>query len=277
MRPTLESMHLYPVKACRRVDTATANVEPWGLAGDRRWMVTDPEDGRRRLSQREIPRLALIRPEYDPDGRLRLSAPGIPDDLILDPPIRTRGADESVVTVGRFTGPAAAAGKAADAWLSAFLDRSVHLVHMDDTSVRNPNPDYSLPGDRVSFADAYPMLLTTTASLDALNASIEETGAEPAVPMTRFRPNFVVKGTAPWAEEGWTRVRLGSQHFRIAKRCDRCVVTVVDQERGERAGQQPLKALMKTRREANECYFGMFLVPDSVGTVHVGDELEVLD
>lgn len=273
MKPIVDSLHIYPVKSCHRVDVESALVEPWGLAGDRRWVIVDA-DGQQR-TQRAIPRMALIRPEHDGSGRLVLRAPGM-EDLVLVPPLRERGAPTAIVTVWRFTGPAAAAGPEADEWISAFLGESSRLAYMDDTSVRPTNPDYSRPEDRVSFADGYPLLLTSNASLDALGDWIVGLGGEP-VTMTRFRPNVVVSGTEPWAEEGWKRVRLGDRVFRVVKPCDRCVMTTVDPERGEFTGRQPLAALRKFHRDGPKVYFGMNLVPDTLGPLRVGEEFEVLD
>jgi uncharacterized protein YcbX len=269
----LESLHLYPVKSCHRVDVDTATVEPWGLAGDRRWVVVDAEGLQR--TQREVPRMALIRPECAADGRLTLRAPGM-QDLVLDPPRRADGAAATVVTVWSFTGETAAAGPEADEWFSTFLGEASRLAYMDDTAMRPTDPRYSRAGDRVTFADGYPLLLTTTASLGALGAWITELGGEP-VPMTRFRPNAVVAGTEPWAEEGWKRVRLGGQEFRVAKPCGRCVMTTVDPERGEFAGRFPLAALRRFHRDGKKVVFGMNLVPDTVGPLRVGDGFEVLD
>jgi hypothetical protein len=269
----LTSLHIYPVKSCHRVDLDAATVEPWGLAGDRRWVVVD-EDGLQR-TQRNVPRMALIQPTHAANGRLSLKAPGMPD-LELDPPSRADGADSTVVTVWRYNGAAASAGAEADAWFTKFLESPSRLAYMDDTSVRPTNPEYSQPEDRVSFADGYPLLLTSTASLAALGSWIAEMGGEP-VPMTRFRPNAVVTGTEPWAEEDWRRVRIGGQVFRVVKPCDRCVMTTVDPELGSFTGQQPLRALRKFHRAGKKAFFGMNLVPDSVGTLRVGDEFEVLD
>jgi uncharacterized protein YcbX len=275
MRPQLASLHIYPVKSCHRVDLDVAELEPWGLAGDRRWLITDLE-GRQR-TQRVLPRMALIQPSYGADGRLRLRAPGMsPECLDVAPPRRGEGAQETNVTVWGFTGPAARAGRVADEWLSTFLDEPSMLVHMDDTSVRPTDPAYSRARDRVSFADGFPLLLASTASLAALGDWIAETGGEP-VPMTRFRPNVVVEGTEPWAEDGWRRVRIGGQVFRMVKRCGRCVMTTVDAERGVFTGQQPLKALRKHRREGKEVFFGVNLIPDTVGSIKVGEDFEVLE
>ncbi|MBR7826420.1 MOSC domain-containing protein [Actinospica sp. MGRD01-02] len=273
MTAHLKSLHIYPVKSCHRVDLESAELEPWGLAGDRRWLVTDAA-GRLR-TQRELPRMALIRPAYTEGNGLRLTAPGMPD-LILPPVSRAAGAAEATVTVWRFTGPAAAAGSEADAWVTDFLGLPSRLVRMDDTGARPTDPDYSRAEDRVSFADGYPLLLASASSLAALSDWIVEMGGEP-VPMTRFRPNLVVEGTEPWAEDGWKRVSIGGQRFRVVKRCDRCVMTTVDPELGRFAGQQPLKALRKHRREDKAVYFAVNLIPDTVGALRVGAEFEVID
>ena len=273
MEAKLSSLFIYPVKSCRRVETETATVEPRGLAGDRRWVVTDPEG--RMYTQRDLPRMALVRAAYSLDDRLLLSAPGLPD-LEVSPPRRSEGAATAEVSVWSFLGPAAWAGAEADAWLSRALEQPSRLAHMDDTSVRAVNPDFGRTDDRVSFADGYPLLLATTASLAALNASIAEMGGE-SVPMTRFRPNVVIEGTEPWAEDHWKRVQIGGQGFRVAKPCGRCIMTTVDPERGVLTGQQPLKALRKHRRSGKAALFGMNLIPDTVGPLTVGDRFTVLD
>jgi uncharacterized protein YcbX len=273
MTPSLKSLHIYPVKSCHRVDLETAELEPWGLAGDRRWLITD-EEGLKR-TQRELPRMALIQPTYSAEGGLCLTAPGMPE-LALPPVSRAEGAEQATVTVWRFTGPAARAGSAADEWVTTFLGQPSRLVRMDDTKVRPTDPEYSQAGDRVSFADGYPLLLASTASLAALGDWIVEMGGEP-VPMTRFRPNLVIEGTEPWAEDSWKRIRIGGQVFRVVKRCGRCVMTTVDPELGSFSGQQPLKALRKYRREDKSVFFAVNLIPDTVGPLSVGEEFEVLD
>lgn len=273
MTAYLSSLHIYPVKSCHRVDLEAATLEPWGLAGDRRWVVVD-DTGLQR-TQRRVPRMALITPSYTAEGRLLLRAPEMPD-LLLAPPTRAAGAEAIAVTVWRYNGAAAWAGAEADAWLSKFLGSPSRLAYMDDTSVRPTNPAYSLSEDRVSFADGYPLLLTSTSSLEQLGSWISEMGGEP-VPMTRFRPNVVIAGTRAWAEEGWKRVRIGEQVFRVVKPCARCVMTTVDPERGEFTGQQPLRALRKFHRSGSDALFGMNLVPDTVGALRVGDGFEVLE
>ncbi|MGC9671005.1 MOSC domain-containing protein [Planosporangium sp. 12N6] len=244
-------------------------MEPWGLAGDRRWLVVDP-DGTF-VTQRAVPRLALVRPHPGDGGGLVLRAPGVAD---LEVPAPT-GNDLMPVTVWRDTVDAAPAGPAADDWLTAVLDRKVRLVHLDDPTRRAPSPKYAQAHDRVSFADGYPLLLANAASLDGLNDWLVEAGDEP-VPMTRFRPNVVVTGAPAWAEDDWLgrRVRIGGVTFRAVKPCGRCVVTTIDQETAERTGQ-PLRMLGRRRRFEAGLLFGLNLIPDGVGSITVGDPVEV--
>jgi uncharacterized protein YcbX len=130
-------------------------------------------------------------------------------------------------------------------------------------------------GDTVSFADGYPLLLTSAGSLDELNRWLTGDGQRP-VPMTRFRPSVVVAGAPAWAEDHWRRVRIGIISFRVVKPCGRCVVTTIDQVTGHRGGQ-PLKILGRHRHFDQQLVFGQNLIPDSDGVIRVGDPLEVLE
>jgi len=269
---TVASIHIYPVKAGRAVDLAEAEVQPCGLAGDRRWLVTDP-DGQF-ITQRAEPTLALVGAQYDAAGNLHLSAPGQPP-LPVVPPAEAHGAEMLWVRVWQSKVRAAAAGHQPDAWFSGYLGRPVRLVHLDDPTRRQVDPEFGAPGDRVSFADGYPLLLTSMGSLDELGRWLIE-DAQPAVPMTRFRPSVVVAGAAPWAEDGWRRIQIGPVPFRVAKPCGRCVVTTIDQQTAER-GRQPLAMLGRRRRFGQQLVFGQNLIPDATGAIRIGDPVRVLD
>ena len=261
----LSAIAIHPVKSCAPLALDEALVEPRGLAHDRRWMVVDP-DGRF-LTGRQLPALVRIAARPAGDG-LVLSAPGLPDLAVDAPP---PGAPRMKVVVWRDTVDAACAAPAADAWLSRALGRAVGLVHMDDAARRPVSPDHAAPGDEVSFADGYPLLLIGQSSLDALNARL----ATP-VPMARFRPNLVVTGAPPHAEDGWQRIRIGDIAFDLPKPCTRCVFTTVDPASGTfDASGEPLQTLKAYRRTPSGVTFGMNLIARGTGTLRVGDTLVV--
>jgi uncharacterized protein YcbX len=264
------SVHIYPMKGARAVDLAASAVEPWGLAGDRRWLLVDPDA--RFITQREEPALARVTVGYaEPGGSLVVSAPGWPAGQVAVP---AADAEQLKVTIWRSVVAAAAAGPGADGWFSAYLGRPVRLVYLDDPTRRPVDPDFGRDGDVVSFADGYPLLLTSMASLGELGRWLADDGDE-AVPMTRFRPNVVVAGAAPWAEDHWRYVRIGDVPFRVAKPCGRCVVTTTDQVTGER-GSQPLRMLGQRRRFGQSLVFGQNLIPDRGGMIQAGDPVEIL-
>ena len=266
MTASLSAIHVYPVKSCAPLSLREAVVEARGLAGDRRWMVTD-EDGAF-LTARKFPQLTLIRAVPDGDG-LVLDAPDMPT-LRLSRPTPVARIE---ATVWRSIVQALPANAEADAWISEYLELPARFVHMDADCVRPVSPDYGRAGDEVSFADGYPLLLISQAALDALNAKL----AKP-VSMLRFRPSIVVAGTAPHAEDDWTRIRIGAVEFDVVKPCTRCVFTTVDYERGtfDPSGE-PLRTLTAYRRTPLGVTFGQNLIPRSSGTLHLGDQVEVLE
>lgn len=271
--PVLSSIHVHPLKAVRGHAPREADVEPWGLAGDRRWVLADATG--RIITQRPHPRLALAAAEQLPGGGVRLSAPGMePLTVEVPEPVST-----TTIEVFRDKVEAVLAADAAHAWWSAYLDTDVRQFHLDDPATRRPiDPAYARPGETVSFADGYPLLLTTVSSLDALNSLIAQGdhADEGPLPMNRFRPNAVVSGTAPWAEDDWSRIAIGDVTFRVAKKSGRCVVTTTDQATAQR-GKEPLRTLARHRRFGDQLCFGTNLVPETTGTVQVGDPLTVLE
>ncbi len=256
----LASVHTYPIKGGYRLDHDAARVQPWGLAGDRRWMIVD--DDRVGVTQRDISALVALRPEPRTGG-IVLRAAGRP---ALDLPEPTNGEPVAVRVFGNQPAvPARSAGPAAADWLTALLNHRVRLVWLGDPTKRViPDSTFAEPDDPVSFADSFPVLLANLASLDALNGWLLDSGnPEGPLPMTRFRPNLVIDGAEPWAEDNWSgrRLRIGAVSFRAAGPCGRCVVTTVDQQTGE-SGHEPLRVLAKHRNIDRQLCFGLFLVPD---------------
>jgi uncharacterized protein len=265
----------YPVKSCRGERLTEARVEPWGLAGDRRWMVVDKAGDP--VTAREHPRMVLISPQADAGEYLTLTSPDLADLTIPVPD----GSELVPVRVWATGLVAAPAGDKAAAWLSDIIGEPVRLVYLDDPTRRPPNPKYSRDTDRVSLADGYPLLLTTEESLGALNGWIAEGpwAAEGPVPMRRFRPNVVLSGAPAWAEDAWRRLRIGPVTFRSVKGCNRCVLTTIDPDTAAK-GHEPLFALAKHRRWDNKVWFGVNLIPDDPdpdAVLRPGDPVEILE
>lgn len=255
----LASIHIYPVKGLRGVAVPEATVEPWGLQGDRRWMVVD--SGSRYLTQRNLPGMARIAAAPGAAG-ITLSTDGM-DPLHVSVPHAP-----VEVQVWRDQVQAQEAGPDAAAWLSRALGHPCRLVHMGNpAAARGVDPAYARLEDRVSFADGFPVLVVNTASLDDLNTRL----AQP-VPMDRFRANLAVSDAPAWAENGWSCLHVGPVRFRGPKTCARCVVVTTDQTTGARPrDREPLRTLTAFRRnEEGRVIFGMNLIPDGAGRIKVG-------
>ena len=272
MTVTLTGLNRFPVKSCRGEALQQAVVEPWGLRGDRRWMLVD-DDGET-VTAREHPALLLVEPELVPDGLL-LHYPGLDD---LQVPVAA-GPSLPVSIFGRAPFPATLADQAAHPWFGKITGTSVRLVHLADPTTRRTNPVFSKPGDCAAFHDGYPVSLASESSLAVLNGWIAEgpLAAEQPLPMTRFRANLVVRGAEPFAEDGWRRIRIGEAAFRVVKGTDRCVITTTDPATASR-GKEPIATLSRRRRWDGVVWFAMSLIPDTPGaSVQVGAEVEILE
>lgn len=260
----LVELHVYPLKGARGIALPHADVLGGGLRHDRRFLLLDAKG--MFLTQRSHPTLARVTTAIE-GSTLVLGTPGGGSvRLPLAPEgvrrtVRVWDDDVQAVDVG---------GEAA-ALVSSHLGEPCSLVFMPDDVVRPVEAPYGAPGDRVGFADAYPVLLAARASLADLNARL----AQP-VSMNRFRPNVVVEGGAAFEEERYGRVRIGALTFRMPKRCARCQVTTVDQETAA-VGKEPLRTLATYRTENNKVLFAQNTIPDGEGTLTVGDAVTYLE
>ena len=267
MNVRVAALYCYPVKGLRGQPVAAIEVERCGFANDRRWMVVDANG--RFLTQRELPVMATISAELVADG-LVLRTQGAPALFVPQPAIDS---ETIPVTVWRSSVLAARAHQDASDWLRAVLGRSCQLVYLANIDARPVDPDYGKPDDRVSFADGFPVLLTSMDSLADLNRRLA-----PPVPMHRFRPNLVIQHAGAWAEDGWRRVRVGDVEFRLPKSCSRCAVTSVDQQTGERPNpHEPLHTLGTFRRSAGGVMFGQNMIPETFARIAVGDGVTLLE
>jgi uncharacterized protein YcbX len=260
----LTGLFRYPVKSLGGNALPSLDVGRRGPAFDRAWMLVD--DAGRFLTQRQLPRMALISADLDPVGALMLSAPGLASIRVAvaaQPRIDVRVWNDTVSAVW--------ADPAADAWLEGFLGHRCRLVFLPPETVRPVDPAYAAPSDEVGFADGFPFLLISQASLDELNRLLET-----PVTMTRFRPNLVVGGCGPHAEDGWRRLRIGDLTFRVVKPCSRCIIPTIDPQTAER-GNEPLRTLSSYRRQGKQILFGQNLVHEGAGRLEVGAAVEVLE
>ncbi len=262
----IASIVIYPIKSAAGITLDTCEVEARGLAMDRRWMVVDNRGDF--LTGREFPMLTQIRPQLK-DAGLQVSAPGARELFI---PLHTGSAVKEFVTVWDDECLALAAGGEVDAWFTTVLGTPCRLVYMSDDSRRPIDVHHSRPGDLVSFADGYPLLLISRASLNDLNTRLSE-----PVSMRRFRPNLVVDGCVAYEEDGWRSIRVGEAQFEGVKTCARCVFTTIDPDNGEKhPGLEPLRTLGAYRRGLDgSVFFGRNLIPRSLGRVRVGDCVNV--
>lgn len=267
----LVSAHLYPVKSLRGVDVARATVEARGLRGDRRYMLIDA--AARFVTARQHPRLLLVTATLVAAG-LRLE---LPDGDARD--VAVPALTQPCIDVGiwRSHSPARVVDDAINAWLSRHLGIEVRLVHMANDCVRTVSREWSsalpTPGDIVSFADGFPLLLIGTASLDLLNSKL----ARP-VTMANFRPNLVVQTDTAHVEDDWRRIRIGDCEFAVCKPCTRCVLTTIDPANALRAANgEPLTTLKTYRREAIGVTFGQNLLVRHIGDIATGMKVEVLE
>lgn len=255
---------MYPIKSCGGIAVEEWDVDERGLRHDRRWMLTD--EAGRFLTQRQLPRMALIKVRIEPDGLL-VDAPGMPTlDVAFHPPegkLRLARVWDDLVE-------SQTVGDEADRWFSEFLQMRCKLVYLPEKSVRPVDPAYGMPGDRVGLADGFPFLLISEASLANLNARLEH-----PVPMNRFRPNLVVRGCEPFAEDDWSRIRIGSITFRVVKPCARCAIITVDQTSAA-TGKEPLPTLARFRLAGTKVLFGQNLIHDETGTLCAGAPAEIL-
>jgi len=271
----LAALNLYPVKSLAGMYAARVALDELGLVGDRRFMVVDEND--RFLSQRTLPRMALLQTRLDSDT-LTLSAKTLGSQLQVqrasDPAAHLRR-----VSVWSSEGlHAEDCGDVAARWLQQFLEVRCRLVRAG-SAFNRPILKGGRENELMNFADASPFLAVSEASLGMLNDGLILHGEEP-VPMDRFRPNLVFADTAPFAEDSWARIRIGDIILRSTGPCARCVVTTTNQQTAIR-GPEPLRTLATFRRDVSnptDVNFGQNLVHETKsGTLAVGAKIDVLE
>jgi len=265
----LSGLYRYPLKSAAGEALRETMLDALGVQGDRRWMVVDAESGRF-LTQRLLTQMTQLQARWLGATHLQLSAPGMADLQVAVP-------DDSAplrgVTIWRDSLQVPDAGDQAAQWLSQLLGRACRLVQVTEPRARQVDTAYAEVGDKVAFADGFPLLLIGQASLDDLSARVGR-----PLPMLRFRPNLVVSGSEPYAEDSWKRIRIGELEFRVAKGCSRCIMTTLDPQTGERsADREPLATLKTYREREGEVYFGQNLIACGGGQLRLDMPVQVLE
>ncbi|MBX2989669.1 MAG: MOSC domain-containing protein [Bacteroidetes bacterium] len=264
MSMRLSELNIYPIKSCGLISLHEADLEPRGLRHDRRWLVVD--DGGMFMTQRDFPRMTLVSVQVKSDC-LFVQAPEMEPLLVPFKPDRREHLPVVIWDDSLEAMPVD--GKTAE-WFSEFLGVRCKLVVMTERSVRPVDKNYDTGENVVSFADGFPMLLISEASLADLNERLEV-----PVPMKRFRPNLVVDGCEPFAEDTWKEIVIGGVHMYVVKPCARCTITTVDTATGTK-GQEPLRTLATFRSVGNQVMFGQNVIHAAPGRIRVGDEVRVI-
>ena len=255
----ITGLYIYPVKSLAGIALQESELDSMGLKYDRRWMLVSTEG--KFLSQRTLPKLALIQTSLDEAGQLTLSVQNKPNLIV------PKASDNTMpVKIWKDTVLANMVGDESDRWLSEVLGVPCHLVYINEEIVRQCDLEYSKQGDRTGFADGFPMLLASEASLDDLNERLDT-----PVDMRRFRPNIVVKGCEPFAEDTWEKFKLADVAMRGVKPCSRCPIPTVDPDTGERTGTEPITTLASYRKKNHKVYFGMNVIHQEQGVLKLGD------
>lgn len=257
---SVDELNIYPLKSGRGIRVSHVRLVATGWEWDRHWMITDTAGSF--LSQRTHPKLAHIEPDLSNEG-LTLRAPDLPP---LTLPLEPRG-EPIVVQVWKDRCEALDQGDAASAWVSTILAQPVRLVRVPGTSRRLANPQFAGPlAAPVAFSDGFPVLVCNRASLDELNTRMPE-----PIPMERFRPNVVLQGLPPFAEDHIASLQIGPVTLSLVKPCTRCVITSTDQRTGERS-TNPLPVLRKFRFDRS--LLGVTFGENAIVTAGIGASIE---
>lgn len=261
---SLAALYRYPIKSARGESLHEAVTDRFGVHGDRRWMLID--DRGCFVSQRSIPVLALLEVTTHEQTLIlgfrgsKITLPRLADD-----------SSRARVTVWADELEARLAPDEVNSWLSRQFGQPLRLAYYPEDAQRPVDPVYAPQGQYVSFADGFPVLLISQASLDWLNERLPE-----PVPMDRFRPNIVVDGAKPHAEDSWRRLRIGDAEVSLVKPCSRCAIPSIDQSTAER-DPHISRALASYRRSEGEIYFGMNGLAQAGSVFRVGDKVQVID
>ncbi|WOH36985.1 MOSC domain-containing protein [Thalassotalea fonticola] len=259
----LSSIITYPIKSTQGISLHKTLVKDSGLALDRHFVITDSNG--KFITGRTKSSLVLVESKITTTG-LILNAPGMSELAII---FKNFSDDYQNVRVWSDEISAQHCSREIDNWFSTYLKLPCKVYYLGEHSHRTVK-GYA---NKLNFADGYPLLMISEASLAALNNKLEQ-----PVSMAQFRPNLVVSQCLEFAEDGWHKIRIGDVVFEIVKPCSRCIFTTVNEVTGQRNKQKEPLATLKSYRQGSdgEIYFGQNLIALNEGSIHIGDSIEII-
>ncbi len=259
---SVQEIWIYPVKSLGGYRSPEALVLEKGFAYDRRWMLVD--ENNRFLTQREHPEMAWFTATCV-DGCLHIRHRKNNTSTAFDISLKSQGTFPA--RIWNDTVLVTEVDHEVSRWFTLELGLRCKLVFFSEESPRPADRRYVTEEKNVSLADAFPYLIIGQSSLNALNLILPE-----PVSMLRFRPNLVVAGSEPFAEDTWKKLTIGPVPFEMVKPCARCVLTTVNPENAQR-GREPLATLATFRKKDNAIYFGMNAIATSRGLIKENDAI----
>lgn len=262
----ISQLWIYPIKSLPGISLPEVALTRKGFAHDRYWMLVDTQN--QFISQRQFPVLSQIRLSLD-NQQIQLRYSGSTD---LQIPLELPQGTPIQVSIWQDKCDAWHYHQDADQWFSRIIGQPCKLVFMPPQSQRVVDPNYAKHQELTTFTDGFPLLLISQASLDDLNTRLHA-----PISMRRFRPNIVVTGCAPYAEDEWQFFDRGNLRFRVVKPCSRCIIPTIDPDTGEKSSLEPLATLSTYRKQGNKVYFGQNLLFDTTKVAQKPEFLSVHD
>lgn len=262
----ISDLWIYPIKSLAGIQLTTSKVEHRGLQYDRRWVLVDEKGVF--VNQRDFPEMNFLQPDIDSGIMTVHHKQGKLEPLSISMSEPSVSAEPVVVWDDTCSGKPV--DPKADEWFSKAIGKPVRLLYMHKDGVRPADPRYAITeSDEVSYADGYPVLFISEASLAMLNNKTDE-----HIPMNRFRPNIIISGATAHQEDELREIEINGLKLYGVKPCARCVMTTIDINTGKK-GKEPLKTLATYRKTGHKILFGENFIPAAEGTVNVGDEITV--
>ncbi|GGE98200.1 MOSC domain-containing protein [Flavobacterium limi] len=254
----VEEIYIYPIKSLAGISCQKAFAEEMGFENDRRWMLLDSDN--QHITQREYPIMSQFYPQIS-DGKITITFQDQKHEFSISEHLN----DQIYTKVWEDKSFVFEVNKATSKWFSDHIGFECKLVKIINNGDRKHESSRSKETYNVSFADAYPYLLTGTKSLDFLNEKLEE-----KITIKRFRPNIVVSTQKAHEEDDFEHFKIGEVQFKNVKPCGRCIMVNNDPQSGI-VKKEPLKTLSKYRNFNNSVLFGTNIVGLNPGIIQVGD------